>query len=187
MATGVGSACLSPVSAWTRHISNPLRLQEAVIPRFPINRLLVLIAQAALIFGAVRALYYDLRTGLNANRLDVLALGALPMANILAVGSLIALWRRRSGPFLRGFVAFGSVALVFYLVIWTFYADEWVRFYVFLVLNPLRKVVGYLKPSVINLCFYSVVVVVLLGWPQLTFALIGGFLSRRFRKVEQPE
>src|SRR5262245_38035767 len=122
---------------------------------------MVLVALVALNFGVIRALYFDLRTGLNANRLDVLALGALPMANVLAVGLLTALWRRGSRLFLLGFVAFGAVALVLYLLVWTFYAHSWVRFYVFRVLNPLRKVVGYLEPPVINLIFYSGVVVVL--------------------------
>jgi hypothetical protein len=187
VAAGLRSPCFAPVSARTRRISNLLRLEGAVIPRYRLNRLVVLIALAALNFGAIRALYYDLRTGMNANRLDVFALGVLPMANVLAVGILIALWRRRSRPYLQGFLAFGSVALVLYLIVWTFFADEWVRFYVFLVLNPLRKVVGYLEPPVINSIFYSVAVVVLLGWPQLAFALIGGFLSRRFRKTEQPD
>src|SRR6476619_2815620 len=113
-----------------------------MILRFKINRLVVWVALAALNFGAIRALYYDLQTGLNANRLDVLALGALPMMNDLALGILTSLSSGRTRPFLRGFVAFGAIALVLYVLVWTSYADAWVRYYVFLVLNPLRKVVG---------------------------------------------
>src|SRR5438270_915980 len=111
-------------------------------PRFRIAWLIVVVAVAALNLAAIRFLFYDLRTGLNANRLDVLAMGALPMANVLVVGSLLALRRRGSRSFLLGFDAFGVVALVLYLLAWTFYADAGVRRYVFLVLNPLRGVVG---------------------------------------------
>jgi hypothetical protein len=125
--------------------------------------------------------------GLNVNRLDLLALGALPMANVLAVDILIALWRRGSRPFLLGFVAFGTVALALYLLVWTVYAHYWVRFYIFRVLNPLRKDVVYLEPLGLLQPVINGVVVVLLGWPQMAFALIGGFLSRRLSRAKQPD
>jgi hypothetical protein len=69
---------------------------------------MVLVAIAALNFGAIRALWYDLATGRNSNRLEVLGLGALPMANVLAVGLWINLGRRGSRPFLLGFEVFGA-------------------------------------------------------------------------------
>ena len=141
----------------------------------------------ALNLGAVRALYYDLRTALNANRLDLLALGALPMANVLAVGILIALWRRGGRPFLLGFVAFGAVALALYLLVWTFCDHYSVRFYIFRVRDPLRKDVGYLEPLGLLQPVINGVVVVLLGWPQMAFALLGGFLARRLNRTKQPD
>src|SRR5262245_25798466 len=95
---------------------------------------------------------------------------------------MLPLQRRRSRPFLLGFVAFGSVALVLYLLVWTFYADAWVRRYFFLVLNPLRGVVGYLQPEILNYAFYASVVVVSLGWPQVMIAFVGGFFSRKFSR-----
>jgi hypothetical protein len=88
--------------------------------------ILVFIAITALNSGAIRTLYYDLRTGLNANRLEVLAVRALPMANVLAGGILLGQWRRKNRRFLIGFVAFGVVALVLYLLVWISYADAWV-------------------------------------------------------------
>src|SRR5262249_33110103 len=142
---------------------------------------MILVALAALNFGAIRALWYDLVTGRNSNRLEVLGLGALPMANILAVGLWIGLRRRGSRPFLLGVELFGAVALALYLLVWTFYADEWVRFYLFRILNPLRTVVGYLDPPVVNKMFYFSVAAVVLGWPQMALALMGGFLFRKFR------
>jgi hypothetical protein len=138
---------------------------------------------AALNLAAVRALYYDLWTGRTANKLDFLALGALPMANVLAVGLVIGHRRRECRPFLLGFEAFGAAALALYLAylaVWWFYDYQWpVRPWVFMVLNPLRKIVGYLEPPALNAIFYKSVVVALVGLPQVAFALIGGFLSRR--------
>jgi hypothetical protein len=39
--------------------------------------------------------------------IGALALGAIPMANVLAVGLLIGVWRRGRRPFLWGFETFG--------------------------------------------------------------------------------
>jgi hypothetical protein len=151
------------------------------LPRFRISWLMVFVALAALNFAAIRALYHDLWTGMHANKLDFLALGALPMANVLAVAILIGHRRRECRPFLLGFEAFGATALVLYLAyiaIWWLYDYQWpVRPWVFMVLNPLRKTVGYLEPPVLNSIFYKSVVVGLVGLPQMAFALIGGFLS----------
>src|SRR5207248_2631932 len=141
---------------------------------------MAIVAIAALDFAAFRALFFDFRTPLNANRLDLLAMGALPMANVLAVGFLIGLRRHKSRPFLWGFMAFGAAALVLYLVVWSFYADAWVENYLVLVHGSLRKVVGRLRPDIFDTIFYISDVVFLLGWPQMAFALIGGFLSRKF-------
>jgi hypothetical protein len=106
---------------------------------------MVFVAIAALNCGVIRACYYDLLTYKpgNANRLEFLALGALPMANVLAVGIVIGYRRRECRPFLLGFEACGAAALVLYLAyiaVWSFYDYQWpVRPWVFMVLNPFGK------------------------------------------------
>ncbi len=69
--------------------------------RYRIAWLMVFVAIAALNFGAIRALS-NIRTPLNNNTIDVLSLGALPMANVLAVGILTGQQRRGSTPSYSG-------------------------------------------------------------------------------------
>ena len=61
---------------------------------------MVAVAIAALNFGVIRACYYDFRTGMNANKLDVLAVGFLPMANTLVLGILFGLAREKSAVYI---------------------------------------------------------------------------------------
>ena len=49
---------------------------------------------------------------------DSLVVGALPMANVLVAGLLIARQRPRSRPFLLGFEVFSAIALALYVVLW---------------------------------------------------------------------
>ena len=48
------------------------------------------------------------------------------------------------------------------------------------VIEPIEKSVGQDQPLVLIPLGWSVIVV-MLAWPQVVFALIGGFLSRRFK------
>jgi hypothetical protein len=140
---------------------------------------MVVIAVVALNLTAMRAVS-DIRSHTNNHGVAILALGVLPMANILAVGLLIGRRQRGSRPFLLGFEAFGAAALVVYLALVGFFAEGSVMPYLYLVLNPLAKTIGLHIPV-----FYSVTAV-MLGLPQLAFALIGGVLSRQFAIAESP-
>jgi hypothetical protein len=147
---------------------------------------MVLVAIAALNLGAMRACYYDFWTSdaAIANKLDVLAIGSLPMANVLAVGVLIGLWSRKSRPFLLGFEAFGAGALVVYIALVSFCCHELVRPYPFRFQNPVFDTVGR---SAAHIPIFKFTAAVILGWPQMAFALIGGFLSRKFGIAERPD
>jgi hypothetical protein len=134
---------------------------------------MVAVAIAALNCGAIRAM-------LGSPPGELVVLGALPMANVLAVGLLIGLLRRGSHPFLLGFEAFGVMALAFYLALTGFSPHPWVISYLELLLEPTRSTIETDRPGVLIASICSVAVV-MLGLPQLTFALIGGFLSRTYR------
>ena len=74
-----------------------------MVPRFRIAWVMVAVAIAALNLAVIRVL-------LGSPVGELVVLGALPMANVLAVGLLIGLRRRGSRPFLLGFEAFGAMA-----------------------------------------------------------------------------
>ena len=156
------------------------------VPRYPIAWLLAIVAVAALNFGAIRA-WYGMENGTNNNLLDVLCLGALPMLNILAVGSVIGLRHRGSRPFLLGFEVLGAVSLVLYIALSVLFTDSVVRPYLFLVLNPLRRAIRQTGPSVVIPILYGSIAVVWLSLPQLALGLVGGLLSRRFRGAGRPD
>ncbi len=89
------------------------------IPRFSISGLMAVVVLVALNFAAVRAILivpmFRIMLG------ELLLCGALPMANVLAVG-LIPFFRSRPGPGEArptrvGFVTFGAAALLLYLVL----------------------------------------------------------------------
>jgi hypothetical protein len=164
------------------------------VPHFRITWLMAFVAIVALDLAAIRELDLfndDLRFGggPNFNRIEFLGLGALPMANILVVGLLIALWRRKSRPFLLGFELFGAVALGVYLVhnaVWSLYrvAYLWpIVPWVMILLKPLNEVLRIFGGGDIlsyHIIFHNSVVMIWLALPQVAFALIGGFLTRGF-------
>ena len=143
------------------------------LPRFRIAWVMVAVAIAALDFAAIRAL-----PGSPSG--ELVLLGALPMANVLAVGLLIGLRHRGSRPFLLGFEAFGVMALAFYIALTGFSPHPGVISYLDLLLQPTSRTIGTGRPGVLIAIICSIAVV-MLGLPQFTFALIGGFLSRRFK------
>jgi hypothetical protein len=73
---------------------------------------MVAVAFAALNFGAIRACF-DSPFAWN----EVVLLGALPMANVLGLGLVIALQSPKCRPFLLGFVTFGAAALALYVAL----------------------------------------------------------------------
>ncbi len=115
-------------------------------------------------------------------RAELLALGALPMANILAVG-LLGRTRRRSRPFLMGFETFGAAALAFYITGVSYFTYEELRPYTDLLVDPFRKSFGPSPPVVYVVVGLSIFGVIL-ALPQIAFALIGGLLLRRLRTTE---
>src|SRR3954447_665511 len=100
---------------------------------------MVAVAIAALDFAAIRAF-------LNFPEVGLLVLGALPMANVLAVGILVGQQRPGSRPFLLGFEAFGGMALAFFvtfaLAIFCIDNSALISSYLIPVVQPLEKIIG---------------------------------------------
>jgi hypothetical protein len=148
-------------------------------PRLRIAWVMTAVAIAALDFGATRAMFGS-PTG------TLLLLGALPMANVLALGILIGQRRPRSCPFLLGFEAFGAVALAAYIAAAAMLTKV-------LIFRYLHLATGlYIRTFVKNeTTFHDIILcsigVVMFGLPQLAFALVGGLLSHNSRAAEQPD
>ncbi len=149
-------------------------------PRIRIAWVMVLVVVAALNLWFFRICHYNLGTNLGSvvNRLDVLCTGSMPMANILVLGILISLQRRGIRPFLMGFEVFGAVALALYITLCTFYCHELVRPYLFRFQVPVFDAIGRSRAHV---PIFEFTAAVILGWPQIAFALLGGFLFRTIR------
>jgi hypothetical protein len=156
------------------------------MPRFRIAWAMVAVAIAALDFGAIRAVLGSQGGRLGSETGILLLLGALPMANILAVGILIGQRRPGSRPFLLGFEAFGAMALALYIALANggLHGDLLMP-YLGPLIDLMEKIIGRDRPFVFIpiLCFG---IAVMLGWPQVAFALIGGSLSHRFRVTITP-
>jgi hypothetical protein len=147
------------------------------LPRFRIAWLMVAVAVAAINFGAIRGiLEIDIP-----DKGMLWVVGALPMVNILAAGLLIALRRPRSRPFLLGFETFGALALALYVVVVIFFDRDVVASYLEPVADPIGNAIGTVPTLVLIPARVSAGLILLVG-PQLAFALIGGFLSRRFAR-----
>jgi hypothetical protein len=144
-------------------------------PRFRIAWIMVTVAIAAFEFMVIRRLV-DYRTPTG----DFLLVGALPMANVLAIGILVGQRRPGSRPFLLGFEAFGAMALALYMVSASSFRGVMVASYLELFLGSIKKTIGTGQPFVLTAVLISAGVV-MLSLPQMVFALIGGFLSRRCR------
>lgn len=147
------------------------------VPRIRIAWVMFAVAILAVDFAVIRE-FLDYASPLGAE----LLFGALPMANVLVVGLLIAQQRPRSRQFLLGFELFGAIALASYIDLALLFRGPGgpIRAYVAIVLDPIEAVLG--QPfSLLSLIIIWTVIVVMLGWPQVAFALIGGFLSRRFK------
>jgi hypothetical protein len=144
------------------------------MPRFRIAWVMVFVAVAALNLTVFRAAE-DLPFNTSA-----LLVGAMPMASVLAIGLIFGYRWHGSRPFLLGFESFGLMALAFFVVLAVWFYHETVGPYVSLFIEPLAKIIGRDR----DIFFISVaypVAVVALGLPQMAFALMGGFLSRKYR------
>ncbi len=141
-------------------------------PRFRIAEVMAFVAIAALNFAAIRAVW-------EYKPYDLLATGALPTANVLLVGLLIAIRRRASRPFLLGFEAFGATALAVYIAGMNLFRNELGSPLIDLVVKPYVKIFGPILTTGYIVILYFVVAVIL-GLPQLAFAVLGGLFSLRF-------
>jgi hypothetical protein len=141
---------------------------------------MALIAIAAFDFAVIRAMPV-----IGPPTSELLVMGALPMANVLAVGLLIRQQRPGSRPFLLGFEAFGVMALALYVAFVVFSPQTVRDTYVKPLLEPIGRTIGPGRPLVFiaSLCFVGVALLVL---PQLAFALLGGYLSRKFGIAQRP-
>ena len=148
--------------------------------RFRIAAVMGFVAIAACDFAVIRT-FLD---GHRSQTGDLLLVGATPMANVLAVGMLTGLRRLRSRPFLLGFEAFGAIALASYLFMAIFFSHvPW--HYVQPVVNHLLRTLGPYGTLVCvsAICPAAAAMLVLL---QVTFALAGGFLFRKYRITTTP-
>jgi hypothetical protein len=137
-------------------------------PRFRIAWVMVAIAIAALDFGAIRSWLE-----FNSLAADSLLLGALPMANVLMVGILVGRWRPGSRPFVLGFETFGAMALAVYAALSVYHDAAAVTAYLELYKGSWETIINDLPPfafTLVRICLF----VVILIWPQMAFALIGG-------------
>jgi hypothetical protein len=153
------------------------------LPRFRIAWVMVFVAVAAINFAAVR-LELDHHTKFG----EMLVMGAMPMASVLAVGLLFGLRRPDRRSFLFGFTLFGAMALVFSVILIVFFGEATVYPYVSLFLKPLWRVIAPDRTDRAGVWIpvaYSFAVV-MLTLPQVAFALLGGFLLRKFRTAERP-
>jgi hypothetical protein len=139
---------------------------------------MVAIAIAALDFAAIRAAADDSNgPGM------LLCTVVLPMANVLAIALLLGYRNPRYCRLLSGFAVFGA-AVVGYLVMAILSGEDWVWSYVTLVLEPMRAIIrpaGGGKWSPVRLFAGRSLLSVWATLPQLAFALIGGFLTSRFK------
>jgi hypothetical protein len=150
------------------------------LPRFRIAWLMVAVVIAALDFGAIRAFLDPRMNGPGRPPGILLLLGALPMANVLAVGVLIGQRRPGSRPILLGFETFGAMALAAFVALAICFPREVVIPYLHPLIRVLEQNIGRDRPLV----FMPVLLVgsiVMLGLPQLAVALLGAFLFRRYK------
>jgi hypothetical protein len=134
--------------------------------------MMIVVAIAALDFAAIRALWV-----LDSRAAGVALLLVLPMVNVLASGILVAQQHPGSRSFLRGFVAFGGMALASCVVLSCYRDGTVMDVYIRLLSGPWEAIVGHPPSSDTDLT-RALVVAAWVGWPQVTVALIGGFLSR---------
>jgi hypothetical protein len=120
---------------------------------------------------------------------DRLGIGALPMANILIVVTLVGYPYHASRRFLWGFEAFGATAVVLYAALTILmpsgvpYVSTYNRLAADFLINstyraPWSATAPWIHP---RLLFGYILLSIWVSVPQLAFALLGGFLSHRFR------
>ena len=134
------------------------------MPRFRIAWFMVFVAIVAINIATIMGKVLDHSNPFK----ELLLMGTLPMANALVVGLLIGYWCRRSRRFLLGFEAFGVTALSLFIA-GIFLFPEMINLHYRLLIKPYGRSLTMIH-----------ITVVMIGLTQLAFALLGGFLSRKF-------
>jgi hypothetical protein len=148
--------------------------------RLKIASLLVLIVGIGLDLAAIRAWFiYRTNGRVIFNNIEVLGLGALPVANALAIGLIGWRIRPRWRPFLAGFIAFGMLALTVYigLVYWS--TESVIMPLLLSILRPVSRAIRYANPIWRTGAFYTITVVMLIT-PLLLAAVIGGVVTHKY-------
>lgn len=153
------------------------------MPRFRIAWLMAAIALVAFDLGAIRGLL-----GVRDTFANLVGVGVLPMANLLALGAILGATRRKFPPFLAGFEVFGAVAMLACLMGAWLSPDSLARCINELtipVADTLRETWG--EPATYYACY--AMAIILLTLPQVIFALlVGGLASldarRQRRRLE---
>jgi hypothetical protein len=140
------------------------------VPRFTISGMMALVLVVALDAGACKALLG------GPDLTDLILFGALPMANVLALGLypiLMSRYERQGGrPGWVGFEVGGLAALLFYLAC------------SLTMTHPLHEGVGHLLRAiglVPSSTIFLAGAVVLLLLPQLALAILGAQLGRIYK------
>jgi hypothetical protein len=144
-------------------------------PRFGIAWIMAIIALAAINLAVLRAAqdHYN-------QTIELLLAGALPMVDVLTIGILAGYKRHDRRSFLLGFLLFGGLAASFYFFLVLRFSEEVVLPYVQFFLKPVWEMFRE-KPTPAFLLIAYPMGIVLLVWPQLAFALLGGYVSRRYK------
>ena len=137
------------------------------MPRFRIAWLMAAVAFVALDFAAIRALF-GLRDGFS----ELVGLGVLPMANLLAIVAVVVAKGRGSRPFLVGFVASGAAATLSCFA-WSWLSPDSLTRGLVVLLIPIAQSLRTNAFGPTNFLIAGV----LLSTPQLALALLGGGLS----------
>jgi hypothetical protein len=155
------------------------------VPRFRIAWVMAFIALVAVNLGAIRS-----SSGLRGDTRSLLHTGSLPMANVLVAGFLVGHRYPGSRRFLLGFEAFGGAALAFSVAAAVLFPAELCVYYLHFVEKMLFNAYGSrMMPSTAPTLFalgVFAIAAVMLVLPQLAFAVLGGFLSRKLSIIERP-
>ena len=138
--------------------------------RVRVASLMVFVAVVALNFAAI-----GVALGRSDRFNEEWLMGALPMANAVAVGLFIGYRRHRCNRFQLGFLAFGSTALGLYVGgLWLYPDMTGLHFRLFTEPHDMLL-------DTIHIVVWDMFPVVLVALSQVVFAIFGGFLFRNFR------
>jgi hypothetical protein len=147
-------------------------------PRFRIAWVLVAVAIIAIDFAIIRAM-------LDHPELSLAVLGLLPMVSVLVVVNVVHQQLSEGRPFLFGFEVFGVAAMAIFLALMIAPGGQrLIMLYLAPLFGPLERLIGSDR-SRLHIQISYIGAAVMLGWPQFTFALLGGFLSRRYTIARQ--